>query len=401
MKIAIVSINLQWLSGGTRQIFSLAKYLKAQGDEVTLYTTEINPSVYSDLQEGLDIRIVPAAGTLEWQHQSLSLIRKIFQKLIQRRNAIRTARRIAAVMGAGFDVVNYHDFAHHVGRFCKKKNPRIRTVWTMNEPPYGFMPKSTRLRSFASRAYNAGMEIAERKYLRAADAVAVLATWEKRWAEKRGLHAVIVRSGLEFSQFYAPVKSLPVEGEPVRLLTIGSPNRYRRIEDAVAAVKILRAGGMNARLSVIAKNIWGEDEYCESIRALVRKEGLEPYVALYFDGVDEAELKEAYAKSHVFLHVIHTDPPRNGSTWGLVVFEAMAAGLPVVIVRTAGSSEPLSDGENALFVDPKNPEQLAEKTAFLVSQPERYARVASAGQEFVKNNISWTKYMGEMKRLFQ
>ena len=78
----------------------------------------------------------------------------------------------------------------------------------------------------------------------------------------------------------------------------------------------------------------------------------------------------------------------------------MAAGLPVILCHTTTSTEVLEDGKTALFVDPISPEQIAEKVKHLIDNPADYFRIASAGQKFVKENMSWEKFAEETLRAF-
>jgi glycosyltransferase involved in cell wall biosynthesis len=74
----------------------------------------------------------------------------------------------------------------------------------------------------------------------------------------------------------------------------------------------------------------------------------------------------------------------------------MAAGTPTIVCRAIDVVEALKDGETALFVDPLSPEDIAEKISSAVRDPALYRKIAVAGQEFVKRNMSWEKYAAEM-----
>ncbi len=400
MKIAIASINLQWQSGGTRQIFELAGKLQNAGHAVVVYATKINATAYPDLQRGLTIKIVPEEERPK--SESKSLLSKIFSKIREDRSATEVMQKIVNTMDGDFDVVNYHDFAYKIGYFYKKKNPKVRAIWTMNEPPFLYIPKGSFLRDSASRVYNAAKEAFSKKFFRATDTVITLGSWDANWVKRHGMNAVIVWSGLDFEKFYTPVKkrSSTNLSKKANLLTIGNPNQYRRFEDAIEVVRILREWGYDVRLTVNAKNIWKEGAYCKKLVDLSAAYNLEDYVRLNFEGVSEEELRKIYTESDIFVHPIYVPPPRNGSTWGLVIFEAMAAGMPVILCRTAGAAEPLTDGVHALFVDPQNPGQFAEKIKILLDDPDLYNRIALAGQEFTKENISWEKYTNSVFKIF-
>ena len=62
--------------------------------------------------------------------------------------------------------------------------------------------------------------------------------------------------------------------------------------------------------------------------------------------------------------------PTHSDTWGLVVNEAMACGLPVIVTDVAGCSADLvEDGGNGFVVPSRNPEKLSTAIQSLLTQP--------------------------------
>jgi 1,2-diacylglycerol 3-alpha-glucosyltransferase len=58
--------------------------------------------------------------------------------------------------------------------------------------------------------------------------------------------------------------------------------------------------------------------------------------------------------------------PSRVEEWGLVVNEAMACGLPIIVSRSAGCAEDLvRHGDNGFIIDPSNPRELAARLADL------------------------------------
>lgn len=394
MKIAIVCFNLSWLAGGPRLIFSLARTLRSMGHQVTIYTPEFSGAhYYKELWEGLDIRVLEPPGNLKWSEKTSNILKWIADKLRQERLKIDIAKRIAKAVDPNCDIVNVHDFAYPVGYFYKKRNPRARVIWTENDPPFMYLPKANPFFDLLSRLYNTAKRWTVRKYIRAINTVTVLDFYNRDWCAKFGLRAHVVRLGVDFSNFFMPVRSLArYPKEPIRLLGLGALNPYRRYEDIIRAVKILRDRGYNVVAKIISNNIWKEDVYQASLTDLVRVLGVGQFVEFHFRGVSNNELLRAFRESHVFVYPVYLPSPRNGFGFSTGALEAIAAGLPLIICRTTTSTEVLEDGKTGLFVRPMSPEGIAEKTVFIIENPKEYSTIAETGQKFVKEQLTWEHY---------
>ncbi len=400
MKVAIVSLNLKWQAGGTRLIFAMADALKNIGHNVTIYATDFNGEAYPEVATRLNVVSIPTSLRLDWTTRPNGFLNKVRHKLEFLSAHKKISRSMADSIPADVDVLNLHDFAYKVGFYYRRKNPTARIIWNENDPPYSYLPKDEFLYDLASRIFNLTRNFFERKYLRAIDAAAVLDRFNERWCLTHGIKPYVIRSGVAFNEFYVPIRQIAANHPSIRILGIGALNKYRRFEDIIKAVHLLRQDGCDVKALIICKNIWHEDGYRDELIKLRDELILRDYVDLMFDGVDADGLRNAYRNSNVFVLPIYLPPPRNGYGWGLTNFEAMASGLPLVICNTSTATEVLRDGENALFVDPESPEQIAGKIKYLFSDPAIYDRVSSAGQDFVKKNVSWDKYAVELSRLF-
>ena len=84
------------------------------------------------------------------------------------------------------------------------------------------------------------------------------------------------------------------------------------------------------------------------------------------------QLPIAYGLARVFVM------PSKTEQWGLVVNEAMAAGLPVLVSHSAGCSQDLVEqGVNGYTFDPSDPNDLAQ----LLIRMSTSADLASMGRE--------------------
>jgi len=90
------------------------------------------------------------------------------------------------------------------------------------------------------------------------------------------------------------------------------------------------------------------------------------------------ELAAAYAAADVFALASRRE------TWGVVVNEAAAAGLPLVLSDAVGAAgDLLRDGENGVLVPPGDMAQLAAALRRLAADPELRRRMGSRSRELV------------------
>jgi 1,2-diacylglycerol 3-alpha-glucosyltransferase len=90
------------------------------------------------------------------------------------------------------------------------------------------------------------------------------------------------------------------------------------------------------------------------------------------------ELPEYYACARAFIHA------STSEQWGLVVNEAMASGLPVLVSNRCGCARDLvQDGVNGFTFDPYDVEQLAQLMRKISAAPFPLSAFASASQRII------------------
>ena len=78
---------------------------------------------------------------------------------------------------------------------------------------------------------------------------------------------------------------------------------------------------------------------------------------------------------------VYLGPALGGESFGVVLVEAMAAGLPVVASRIPGYDEVVRDGLDGLLVPPGDPAALAAATARILDDPVLAERLSRAGRD--------------------
>jgi glycosyltransferase involved in cell wall biosynthesis len=115
--------------------------------------------------------------------------------------------------------------------------------------------------------------------------------------------------------------------------------------------------------------------------------------AIQFPGfVHREELPETYAFAAALIFPTHSDP------WGLVVNEAMACSLPVILTSVAGcASDLVQDGQNGFVIPPRDVAQLAQAMARVAEDSERRAEMGRRGRERIEANSpdAWANGISE------
>ncbi len=137
----------------------------------------------------------------------------------------------------------------------------------------------------------------------------------------------------------------------------------------------------------------GEEVYSEEVKRLCSDLGLENSVT--FEGSVTDEMKwQRYVDADVFIL------PSFSENFGLVIAEAMAAGLPV-ITTTGTPWQCIRDKRLGWWVAP-NPKELAGAITEATSMSEaELHRLGSAASEYVRSQFSWDKSAQTLLEFYQ
>ncbi len=155
---------------------------------------------------------------------------------------------------------------------------------------------------------------------------------------------------------------------------VGRLSKEKNLEILLSAYTKVKLG--NEHAADWGLIIVGDGPEKEALQQLVGKVGARD--VCFTGGLPWEEIPKYHALSDVLVLPSMSEP------WGLVVNEAMACGLPVLVSNHCGSAyELVSEGENGFTFDPRDGRDLQKKLAFFVDQPQAVKRMGEQSRRTI------------------
>lgn len=206
----------------------------------------------------------------------------------------------------------------------------------------------------------------------------------------------VVHPGVEVARFASPDRMVCREkirqrygigADGLLLLFVGMNFKLKGLDAAISALATARAANPEANIRLLVVGRGNESSY----RKVAQKHGVGD--AVIFAGTQHAGLEEYYRAADVFLLLSAFD------TFGMVVLEAMAAGLPVIVSPNVGAKDLVQEGANGFVLPfPSDIESAADRITRLVDASIRSRMGEAASQTAAKHD--WAQLAQEMERLY-
>jgi len=312
---------------------------------------------YPQLCEGLDIercssRVVPSI-TGKWQ-----IDLKHWQQIVQefQPDIIHSHLFEAEMMSRAWLYPKAAYFSH-----CHDNMPQLNRLSTA-----GFFSKQ-KLTNFYERSFllpryrqvhNQFVAISEH----------TAANFGKHLPRSLAANVHLLHNAIHYHTFFRSLNGSKTTGQPLKLVSVGSLVPKKNQAFLPQVVQHLQQNGFPAELHLL-----GDGPNRQQIENQIVQTGLEQSVMLH-GNVDDVPAH--LHRADIYVHAATYEP------FGLVLLEAMAAGLPVVCLDGGGNRDLIVQGENGFMVGQPSPEQFAERIKQLATQPELYRQMAANAQQF-------------------
>lgn len=228
--------------------------------------------------------------------------------------------------------------------------------------------------------------------LKSADAVVALTQYMKRELQKSSnKHIFVIPNGIILEKFD------DITGNNLRdklklkdkkmILFVGSLRPVKGVRYLIDAMEFLVEKNKNISLVLV-----GDGEDRDDLKDLVKGYNLDEHV-IFVGRVSDEEVPEYMAAADIFVL------PSLSEGFGIVLLEAMASGLPIIATNIAGISEMVTDGENGFLVEPKNPEEIADRIMKLL-EDDALREIISHNNKEKSKQFSWSQVVDMIESVY-
>lgn len=161
------------------------------------------------------------------------------------------------------------------------------------------------------------------------------------------------------------------------IICLGDLSTRKRVDLALRAVALVSETRRDFRLRLV-----GDGPERDALERLAKELGISDIVC--FEGYKQKdEVAEILAASHCLLF------PSKFDVWGLVLVEAMAAGIPCIASVRAGATEDLiRDDVTGFAVDFEAPRRVADRIEWMLDNRDAAVAMGEAAAAFIESEVT-------------
>ena len=175
------------------------------------------------------------------------------------------------------------------------------------------------------------------------------------------------------------------------ILFVSNLFKSKGIFDLIEAIYILKNKKLAFYLTIVGEE---GDVSIRSLQNILYEKGLSNQVACIGPKYDE-EKEELFHQTDLFVH------PTLNDSWGLVVLEAMRAGLPVIATYEGSIPEIVDENVTGFLVEKNNPKELADRIEMLILNAELRDYMGNKGREKYLSKYTLEHFERNMFTVFE
>lgn len=371
MKIIHVIPNLR-KGGAERIVLNICTEIQAQNEHDILLITFQPDNAYTFLTENLNWKVVPSdvipsiTGKAEINVSELQSTIDDFQPDVIHAHLFKTMMVLSQITNNSAKLfLHFHDNMFQLERFSWSKLFQ-KSMWT-----------NLYEKQLIYRVYNK----------RNVTAIAI-SDDTLRYANKvlpNKIEVIKLLNAIDRERFFSEAK----RERSNRIVMIGSLVEKKNQRLAIETIDELRTRGIHLSLDLVGDGILRQDlEDHVQTKDLIER-------VTFHGAVNYPE--QILEKALIYIHTSKVE------AFGLVLVEAMSAGLPVVCTDGGGNRDLILEGKNGFMVNEFSTKLLADKVEYLIKHPGKRVVMGKNAQEFSRkfDISSYTKKLIELYKRSQ
>ena len=326
---------------------------KCDGVQVRLITFS-DDNAYPTLTQNIDWQIVPANIQLSLTHK----------------NVLNVDSLQKAIEDFAPDVIHTHLFeAEIVSRSCYYPKAKWFSHCHDNMRQFhNFSIKTLFNKELLTNFYEKRYLMSRYKENGGTTFVAISYDTESYFSQTQPYRVALLPNAIDYEKFH---NGEPRDGHTkLKLINVGSYQDKKNQRFLIDMAAELQTQGVDFEL-----NLLGDGENYNTIAGLIKDRNLSDKV---FQRGNVDNVEEWLWKSDIYVHSAYYEP------LGLVLLEAMAAGLPVVTLDGRGNRDLIVQGRNGYMLYEQNAEQFADRILEIWNDKQKYREMSVFAQEFAK-----------------
>ena len=340
--------------GAQRLALDICMELQKRKDTVVRVISFVDENDFPFLTKNLDVQIIPATVQLS----------------VTNKNVLNVALLQKAIEDFAPDVIHTHLFeAEIVSRSCYYPKAKWFSHCHDNMKQFrNFSIKMLFCKELLTNYYEKRYLLSRYKANGGTTFVAISHDTESYFRNTQSYLVELLPNAIDYEKFY----NCEPRGEhtKLKLINVGSYQDKKNQRFLIDLAVELQKQGVDFEL-----NLLGDGEKYDSIAKLINDRNLSGNV---FQLGNVGNVEEYLWKSDMYVHSAYYEP------LGLVLLEAMAAGLPVVTLDGRGNRDLIVQGRNGYMVYELDVKQFAEHILEIWDDKQKYCDMSAFAQEFAK-----------------
>jgi len=198
--------------------------------------------------------------------------------------------------------------------------------------------------------------------------------------------------GIDTAKFpYKPRVNPRHDLRQIRVLTVARLVEEKGLQYAIKAIKVLlsRHPDLDLKYTIV-----GGGKLELELQRLIETLGIKDSVNLT-GPLDQEGIRSELGENHIFLL------PSIAESFGVVLLEAQAVGLPIIATSVGSVDQAIVDGKSGFLVPPGDVDALVERLEYLTDHPKIWPEMGRVGRKFVEEHYNIDKLNDRLVEIYR